>query len=155
MTRLLPGATTSASASAHSYFRPDGQVFLSRRAEGAKNERGCWEFPGGQLEFGEKLNEGIRREFREEYGIEIQPVKLLGVFDHILEKEGQHWVSVTFIACHSGGTTRILEPEKCSAIGWFDLSLPPRPLTRVSEKNLDAYLAKYQGRADWCAGSGQ
>jgi mutator protein MutT len=132
-------------------FRRDGQVFLSRRAVGATNERGCWEFPGGRLEFGEKLNDGIRREFREEYGIDIQLVTLLGVFDHILEQEGQHWVSITFIACHSGGVPRILEPQKCSAIGWFNLMQLPRPLTMVSEENFKSYHARYGSRSDWCA----
>ena len=70
-------------------FRRDGQVFLSRRAVGATNERGCWEFPGGRLEFGEKLNDGIRREFREECGIDIQLVTLLGVFDQEHLSQGQ------------------------------------------------------------------
>jgi ADP-ribose pyrophosphatase YjhB (NUDIX family) len=131
-------------------FRRDGHVFLSRRAKGAKNERGYWEFPGGELEFGEKLDEGMRREFREEYGMDIRLLKLLGVFDHILEHERQHWVSITFIACHSGGVPRILEPQKCSAIGWFHLTRLPGPLTRVSEENLKAYRARYGSWSDWC-----
>ena len=48
-----------------------GQLFLARRGPQAKNERGLWEFPGGSVEFGEKLTQALAREMREEYGVEI------------------------------------------------------------------------------------
>jgi mutator protein MutT len=67
-----------------------GRLFLARRGRQAKNERGLWEFPGGSVEFGETLAEALRREIREEYGIEIAVGKLLDVVDHILPEEGQH-----------------------------------------------------------------
>ena len=100
-------------------FNEEGEVFLSQRGEKAKNERGTWEFPGGSVEFGETLSDAVRREFMEEYGIEIEIVELLSVDDHILPDEGQHWVSPTYIAKLANGTATINEPEKCSAIGWF------------------------------------
>jgi mutator protein MutT len=61
-----------------------GQVFLARRGPQAKNERGLWEFPGGSVEFGEPLADALRREMREEFGMEIEVGELLDVFDHIL-----------------------------------------------------------------------
>ncbi len=36
-----------------------GEVFLARRGPLAKNERGLWEFPGGAVEFGEKLADAL------------------------------------------------------------------------------------------------
>jgi 8-oxo-dGTP diphosphatase len=71
-----------------------GQVFLARRGPLAKNERGLWEFPGGGVEFGEKLADALQREMREEYGIGIVVGELLDVVDHILPEEGQHWAFV-------------------------------------------------------------
>lgn len=65
-----------------------GRLFLSRRGIKAKNERGLWEFPGGSVEFGEKLADALRRELCEEYGFEIQVGELLDVIDHILPEEG-------------------------------------------------------------------
>ena len=65
-----------------------GRLFLARRGPQAKNERGLWEFPGGSVEFGEKLADALKREMREEYGVEIAVGELLDVVDHILPAEG-------------------------------------------------------------------
>ena len=111
----------------------DGRVFLARRGPRARNEAGCWEFPGGTVQFGEKLEETVRREFREEYGMEIEVTGLLGVADHLLPGEGQHWVSVSFAARHVGGVPQIREPGKCIEIGWFNEDDLPSPLSQAAE----------------------
>jgi mutator protein MutT len=124
-------------------FNAEGMVFLAKRGPQAKNERGCWEFPGGGVEFGETLVDAIRREFREEYQMDIDVVELLGVSDHILLSERQHWISPTFIARHVDGTPMIAELEKCTAIGWYSLSALPEPLSQITQDNLRQYRAKY------------
>ena len=124
-------------------FNDKGEVFLSKRGEKAKNERGTWEFPGGSVEFGEKLADAVKREFMEEYGIEIEIKELLSVDDHILPDEGQHWISPTYIARFANGTATIREPEKCSAIGWFTLDSLPDPLSLITQYNLRYYLGKF------------
>ena len=121
-------------------FGADGRVFLAQRGPLAKNERGCWEFPGGGVDFGERLDQAIRREFREEYGMEIAVERLLHVADHILPDEGQHWVAPTFVARHVGGAPEIREPGKCSAIGWFALDALPAPLSQVTAEDLRVFL---------------
>lgn len=118
------------------------QLFLARRGEKAKNERGCWEFPGGSVEFGETLADALKREMREEYDVEIEVGALLDVVDHILLEENQHWVSPTFICRILAGEPRIVEPEKCVEIGWFSPEDVPEPLSVISRLNLDHYLAK-------------
>lgn len=130
-------------------FNETGQVFLAQRGPQAKNERGCWEFPGGSVEYGERLAAAIKRELDEEYEMEIEVIELLGVADHILPAEQQHWVSPTFIARHTGGSPRIVEPTKCSAIGWFSLSALPQPLSAVSVEDVRTYSARYGNRSSW------
>lgn len=48
----------------------DGRVLLTQRPEG-KAMAGLWEFPGGKIELGELPEAALRREMREELGIEI------------------------------------------------------------------------------------
>jgi ADP-ribose pyrophosphatase YjhB (NUDIX family) len=128
-------------------FDDRGRIFLAQRGPLARNERGCWEFPGGAVSFGERLEDAIRRELAEEYGLAIGSPLLLHVVDHLLPAEGQHWVSPTYMARHSGGEPQIREPGKCSAIGWFALSALPAPLSLASEDDVRAFVARY-GPAD-------
>jgi mutator protein MutT len=117
-----------------------GRLFLARRGPKAKNERGLWEFPGGSVEFGERLADALRREIREEYGVEIAVGELLDVADHILPGEGQHWVSPSYLCRIVSGTPAIREPEKCSEIGWFAPAELPEGLTVISRENLENYV---------------
>jgi mutator protein MutT len=117
----------------------EGRLFLAKRGPKAKNERGLWEFPGGGVEFGETLRDALIREIREEYGITIEVGELLTVTDHILPDEGQHWVSPSYLCRVVSGTPTILEPEKCSAIGWFALDDIPADLTQVTRHDLELY----------------
>ena len=123
----------------------EGRLFLARRGPGAGNERGLWEFPGGSVEYGERLADALRREMAEEYGIEIEVGALLDVVDHILPDEGQHWVSPSFVCRIVSGTPAIVEPEKCSEIGWFAPDKVPAGLTRVTRENLAHYLERGDG----------
>jgi len=127
----------------------DGQnrLFLSRRGPQAKNEHGLWEFPGGSVEFGETLAATLRREMKEEYGIDIAVGDLLDVVDHILPEEKQHWVSPTFICAVVSGTPAICEPGKCSEIGWFHLDEVPPDLTQITRLNLEHYQQRLENIA--------
>lgn len=57
------------------------EVLVTRRPE-AGLLGGMWEFPGGKLEAGETLPEGLRREIREELGVEIIVGEPFGVYRH-------------------------------------------------------------------------
>lgn len=119
-----------------------GELFMARRGPQAKNERGLWEFPGGSVEYGERLADALRREIREEYGVEIEVGELLDVADHILPDEGQHWVSPTYLCRITSGEPRILEPGKCTGIAWFSPEQVPPDLTVISKENLANYLCR-------------
>lgn len=123
-----------------------GKLFLAKRGPAAKNEQGCWEFPGGSVEFGETLAQALTREMREEYGIEIVVVEMLDVVDHILPEENQHWVSPTFICRIKTGSPVIIETEKCTEIGWFDPHRLPEPLSVITRENHTHYLEYLQSK---------
>lgn len=60
---------------------------LIRNGEGAialvKTERRGWELPGGQIELGETLTDGLQREILEECGIKVELGKLLQVRSNV------------------------------------------------------------------------
>lgn len=58
--------------------RDDGRVLAIQR-----RDNGRWEPPGGVLELDESVEEGLRREVREETGLEIEPEALTGVYKNI------------------------------------------------------------------------
>jgi len=53
-------------------YDAQGRVLLAQRPAG-KAEAGLWEFPGGKCEAGETAHQALRRELREELGIELPP----------------------------------------------------------------------------------
>jgi 8-oxo-dGTP diphosphatase len=63
----------------------DGRALLIRR--GSEPLRGEWSIPGGTLELGESLEQGVARELLEETGLEVRVVELIEVFDRIFEDD--------------------------------------------------------------------
>ena len=59
----------------------DGRALLIRR--GAEPLKGRWSIPGGRLELGETLAEGVVRELLEETGLEVRVLELIEVFERI------------------------------------------------------------------------
>jgi len=122
-------------------FNDKGELFLSKRSENCRNEKGHWEIPGGGVEFAERLDEAIKREMTEEFGIEIEIIEQFPAANHIIHKEKQHWVPTTFLAkIVSDQIPQIMEPDKCDALGWFSLDELPSPLSAITEIDLEYYL---------------
>jgi 8-oxo-dGTP diphosphatase len=85
-----------------------GRVLLVRRD--TEPLRGEWSVPGGMLELGEKLRDGVRREVLEETGLIVEPGELLDVFDSIFtDGEGRtqyHYVLVDYLCRPISGEAR-------------------------------------------------
>jgi 8-oxo-dGTP diphosphatase len=63
----------------------DGRALLIRR--GSEPLRGHWSIPGGTLEIGETLQQGVARELKEETGLEVRVLDVIEVFDRIFPAE--------------------------------------------------------------------
>ena len=83
----------------------DGAVLLARR--GQPPAQGSWSLPGGLVDAGERLEEAVRREVREECGIAVTVGPLLGVFEPIVQDEDgrvrYHYVVLDYLAHHLSG----------------------------------------------------
>jgi ADP-ribose pyrophosphatase YjhB (NUDIX family) len=86
----------------------DGRVLLVRR--GSPPLQGQWSIPGGILESGETLMEGVRRELAEETGMDVQVRTLIEVFERIDRdpsgKTQYHFVVLDYLCEPAPGIAR-------------------------------------------------
>jgi len=75
---------------------PTGRVLLIRR----KNEpfKGAFALPGGFVDIGETVEAACRREVREETGLEVSDLELVGVYSDPARDPRGHTVSTVFLA---------------------------------------------------------
>jgi len=88
-----------------------GRILLVRhKPERGGFWQGKWICPGGELELGEGIGDGIKREIKEETNLEIDLVKALAPFDRIVKStEGVnlHVVYIDYIANLVGGELEV------------------------------------------------
>ena len=84
------------------------RVLLVRRAR--EPLKGVWSIPGGRLEVGETLAAGLRREMREETGLDIEILDRVEVFERIMRDGGgrvqYHYVLIDYLCEPAGGVLR-------------------------------------------------
>jgi len=99
----------------------DGRVLLVRR--GTEPMLGKWTLPGGMLEVGESLTDGVIREVREETGLTVEPVELIELLDRIY-REGDrvryHYVIADYLCRVLGGALKAA--SDADAVRWVDRS---------------------------------
>lgn len=91
------------------------QILIDRRLLG-DTLGGLWEFPGGKIEPGETIEECIKREIREELGIEIAVGKHLITIEH----DYTH-LRVTLNVHHCYHISGVPQPIECEEVRWVTL----------------------------------
>jgi ADP-ribose pyrophosphatase YjhB (NUDIX family) len=117
----------------------EGRVLLARRA--VEPEKGKWDIVGGFLEEGEDPLEGLRREVREETGLEAEPLDfLVATVDRYGDgDDAPHTLNLVWTARVSGG-----EPEPAddvSELRWFGRDELPPPEECAFEHLTDVLAA--------------
>lgn len=124
-------------------FDAAGAVLLQRRDD---NRR--WGLPGGAVDPGETVHAAIRREVREETGLEIDPIRLIGVYSDpaghqvMAYPDGNvtHFVSIAFECVVTGGVLTL--SAESLELGWFDPRALPDDTMAVSRIRLADALAR-------------
>lgn len=100
----------------------NGKILLVERA--GEPLRGWWSLPGGGVETGETLEEAVRREVREETGLEVDGLSILEIFERIMrDEEGKaeyHYVLIDYICRPVGGLLNA--GDDAGQVGWFSES---------------------------------
>jgi ADP-ribose pyrophosphatase YjhB (NUDIX family) len=89
----------------------DRVLLVKHRPERGGFWQGKWICPGGKLELGERIEDGVRREVREETNLEIRLTSPLAPFDRIVESEGQTELHVIYIDYMAEKSEGDLKPD--------------------------------------------
>jgi 8-oxo-dGTP diphosphatase len=86
-----------------------GQALLVQRRDNRH-----WEPPGGGLELGETIHDGLRREVREETGLDIEPDRLTGIYKNM----PRGIIALVFRCKITGG--QLATNDEVTAFRWAD-----------------------------------
>lgn len=116
----------------------NNRLLLVKRA--IEPHKGKWDIPGGFLELGEHPEDGVKREMKEELGIDIAINKFIGV---VMDRYGDNdnaWTLNIFYEAHiaSGVPT---PASDVSEFKWFSIEYLPDKMAFVNnEKGIDIWL---------------
>lgn len=99
------------------------RVLLVQR--GREPSRGKWSLPGGMLELGESILDGVRREVAEETGLQVEALELIELIDRIVreadpqgDRVRYHYVIADYLCRVVGGTLRAA--SDAAAVRWVE-----------------------------------
>lgn len=142
MGRLAPNGTPVVVQTGASIIVEDrqGRILMQQRADD-----GTWSYPGGRIEIDETVENGARREVREECGLEVGELHLLGVFsgkelNHVYPNGNEVCgVDIVYVSSDYSGALHCADGE-AKRMGFFPIDALPQPISSMNAKQLDAYL---------------
>lgn len=118
----------------------DGRILLMQRSQPFHGEDFLkWDIPGGRIDTGEKLEDALRREIKEETGLALQSIKKIFHVQDILFDPKLHVVRVTYEVTATGDVTLSQEHNEFK---WFKPEDIPVALT-------DLFLIEALQANDW------
>ena len=122
----------------------NGKVIMAKRSENCRDEQGRWDIGGGALEFGQRVEDCLKKEIAEEYCTEIIDYSFLGYRDVHREHAGKktHWIVLDFKVQVNKEKAKNGEPHKFDDFGWFDIDNMPEPVISTMPYFLKLYKDK-------------
>jgi 8-oxo-dGTP diphosphatase len=100
----------------------EGKVLLQKRSFG--KFRGCWVLPGGKVDSNEDTWNACIREAREETGLDVSIVRMVGFYDDPDRDPEKNAVSIAFLCRPVRGKVR--KSSEATEIKWFPIEGLPR-----------------------------
>ncbi len=100
------------------------RILLQERAD-----TGDWGFPGGYLEYGESFEQALKREFKEDTGLFVTPIKLLKIMDTFEYRYPNgdlvQPINCFYLVNYQGGTMYQQKTAETLHLAYFELNQPP------------------------------
>jgi 8-oxo-dGTP diphosphatase len=121
----------------------NGKLLIVQRAKNEKVAGGTWECPGGKVEFGEDLETALKREVKEETGLNINVKKILYASVYNSSDSSRQFIILTYLSSGDNDHTVTLSNEHMN-YQWVSKaqakSLLAPNIIRDFEKNKVFYL---------------
>ena len=125
--------------SVYLFLIEDNKILLSRRYNTGYFD-GNYSLPAGHLDGNETLKQAMVREAKEEIDIVLDPEDLELV--HIMNRRipDNERVDFFFTAKKWQGGPKIMEPDKCDDLGWFEFGNLPKNIIPYIKQAIDSFL---------------
>ena len=122
-------------------FNKEGKIFLMKSPKWHDK----YVIPGGHIELGEKMEDALKREIKEETNLEIFDIEFLSFQEFIFDpafKKKKHFILFDF-SCKTNSENIKLDNREGVEYGWYSieeaLKLPVEPYTIIT---IEEYLKK-------------
>jgi len=132
----------------HANFDGTEKVFLPKRAATKKFLPDVFEMPGGHIDFGEDLVDGLVREVREEFGMAVKVGDPFAAFTYVNDVKRSHSVEIVYFAQFTDPLENIaLDPSDHSEYIWVSLDELPKAYSQQKGENDIEFQAVRKGFA--------
>lgn len=134
-----------------------GLVYKDDKVLLIKSKNRGWELPGGVVEQGESVLDGLKREISEESGVTAEAEKLVGIYQRLSSKPGYGplegmvlptTVNLTFICKYMGGKEAVL--DESIEVAWFAPNEAKEKITDPYIRKAVEDLLEFDGRQHFC-----
>lgn len=121
-------------------------MFLLRRAKTKRFLPDVFELPGGHIDYGENLVEGLKREIDEEFGMKINVGSPFAAFTYVNEVKQSHSVEIIYFATFIDEEQKIkLNPSDHSEYIWVPIEELHKAYTDKKDANDTEFVAVRDG----------
>lgn len=101
----------------------NGKILLLKIRSKSSHDAGLWEIPGGKVKKGEFFDDALKREYKEETGLDIEVKSLYNVIqrNYTACKTNEEIRSIQLIMNVSSTSDEVTISEEHDDYGWFDI----------------------------------
>ncbi len=85
----------------------DGKILFIKRSEKYEHLNEAWDIPGGRINFGEEPEEGLKRELKEETGLELDEINQILDAATVFKNEEKQIVRITYLCTVKDGKQKL------------------------------------------------